>query len=98
MTYLRRVVLGVSERYYYKLLKRFAPHVGGRYQVDHDVNSRIRGYLQERDKHADVMDLLLERGFNWSAARKWLQRHSIQEAPSARPRSVQELMEGGPAR
>ncbi len=67
---------GISERYYYKLLKRLA--------------QLIHNYLQMRDKRVDVktqlMDLLLERGFTKSAARKWLYRHQPQEALSAWPR------------
>ena len=43
-------LLGVSQRYYYKLLKRFATKsLDGRYDVDPAVGDRIRQYLQERD-------------------------------------------------
>ena len=34
--------LGVSERRYYKLLNRFAPKTGTRYEVDADVLEQIR--------------------------------------------------------
>jgi hypothetical protein len=37
--------LGVSERTYYKPLARFAPCVGGRYEVGGGVLERIRNYL-----------------------------------------------------
>lgn len=67
--------LGVSERRYYKLLNRFAPKTGRRYEVDADVLDRIRAHLIGRDKktetHAAAMELLQERGFTYSAARKW---------------------------
>jgi hypothetical protein len=82
--------LGVSERFYYKLLKRHAPKVAGRYQVDDRVLDRIRSYLQEQDGGAEkrraALDLMQERGFTEAAARKWLQRHRIEDAISARPR------------
>jgi hypothetical protein len=82
--------LGVSERRYYKLLQRFAPKVGARYQVDEGVLEQIRAHLasrdQEADKHAAAMELLQQRGFSYAAARKWLQRHDHSEALTARPR------------
>jgi hypothetical protein len=85
--------LGVSERRYYKLLNRFAPKTGRRYEVDADVLDRIRAHLIGRDKktetHAAAMELLQERGFTYSAARKWLQRHPCNEALTAWPRSKQ---------
>jgi hypothetical protein len=79
-------MLGVSERRYYKLLKRFAPKIGGRYEVDGRVLDKIRDYLAGRDQHAAAVDLLQARGFSHAAARKWLQRHSLSEAPKACPR------------
>ncbi len=82
--------LGVSERFYYKLLKRHAPKVGGRYQVDDRVRDKIRNYLRQQDGGAEkrraALDLMQERGFTEQAARKWLQRHRIEDAISARPR------------
>jgi len=85
--------LGVSERRYYKLLNRFAPKTGTRYEVDADVLDRIRAHLIGRDKktetHAAAMELLQERGFTYSAARKWLQRHPCSGALTAWPRSRQ---------
>jgi hypothetical protein len=85
--------LGVSERRYYKLLQRFAPKIGARYQVDEGVLEQIRTHLasrdQEADKHAAAMDLLQERGFSYAAARKWLQRHDLSEAVTAMPRCRQ---------
>ena len=83
--------LGVSERRYYKLLNRFAPKTGTRYEVDADVLEQIRAHLISRDEktetHAAAMELLQERGFSYAAARKWLQRHPYSEALTAWPRS-----------
>lgn len=83
---------GIKERYYYKLLKRLAPKESGSYVVDDEVRQRILSYLRDRDKRVDsktlVMDLLLERGFTKSAARKWLYRHHAHEALSAWPRGA----------
>ena len=83
--------LGVSERRYHKLLNRFAPKIGTRYEVDADVLEKIRAHLIRRDEktetHAAAMELLQERGFSYAAARKWLQRHPYSEALTARPRS-----------
>jgi hypothetical protein len=83
--------LGVSERYYYKLLHRFAPRSGADYVVDASVLDRIRAYLSARDHTIDqrqaAVDLLLERGFTHAAGRKWLQRHRLEEAVRAWPRS-----------
>jgi len=82
--------LGVSERRYYKLLQRFAPKTGARYEVDAGVLQQIRDYLisrdRETDRHAAAMELLLQRGFSYAAARKWLQRHDPSEALAAQPR------------
>jgi len=83
--------LGVSERRYYKLLNRFAPKTGTRYEVDADVLEQIRSHLISRDEqietHTAAMELLQERGFSYAAARKWLQRHPYSEALTAWPRS-----------
>ena len=82
--------LGVSERRYYKLLNRFAPRTGTRYEVDADVLEKIRAHLircdEKAETHAAAMELLQERGFNYAAARKWLQRHPYSEALTASPR------------
>jgi hypothetical protein len=83
--------LGVSERYYYKLLRRFATRSGRDYDVDASLLDRIRAYLTKRDhqkegRHA-AMDLLVERGFTPGSARKWLQRHPLEEAVGAWPRA-----------
>jgi hypothetical protein len=80
-------LLGISERRYYKLLRRFAHQEVGRWQVDDDVRKRIDNYLRMRDKHAAALDLLSGRGFSEAAARKWLQRHPIEGARQARPRT-----------
>ena len=42
--------LGVSERRYYKLLKRFAPKTGTRYEIDPNVLDQIRSHLFDRDE------------------------------------------------
>jgi hypothetical protein len=82
--------LGISERRYYKLLNRFAPKTGTRFEVDSDVLEKIRAHLISRDQdiesHAAAMELLQDRGFSYAAARKWLQRHPCSEAFTARPR------------
>jgi len=84
--------LGVTERFYYKLLKRFSRRMAGRYEVNDRVRDQIRAYLHQRDGRAEkqsaAMELLEERGFTWAAARKWLQRHPLEEAISAWPRSA----------
>ena len=88
--------LGISERRYYKLLRRFAPKVGARYEVDEGVLEQIRSYLisrdQTTDRHAAAMELLQQRGFSYAAARKWLQRHDYSEVPTAWPRSRRSLI------
>lgn len=81
---------GISERFYYKLLKRFAPKVGSRYEIDDTVRDRIRGYLAQRtgatNQREAAMEVLQERGFTWEAARKWLQRHPVEKVVEAHPR------------
>lgn len=67
--------LGVSERFYYKLLARHANKPHGRYLVDDVVVQRIEHHLAERRSRAAAEELLLGRGFTLAAARKWLQRH-----------------------
>ena len=86
------LLLGVSQRYYYKLLARFATKsLDGRYDVDPAVGDRIRRYLDERDarrgRHNGALELLRLRGFTEAAARKWLQRHPIDSVRSAWPRA-----------
>jgi hypothetical protein len=82
---------GVSERRYYKLLKRFAPKTGALYDIDASVIERIRDHLTSRDQrteqHTAALDVLQERGFSYPAARKWLQRHQYGEALNAWPRN-----------
>jgi hypothetical protein len=82
--------LGVSERYYYKLLKRFAPRFGRRYVVGDEVRARVTEYLRGREMTTTARQLNMEvlegRGFGPQAARKWLQRHHPQEVVNARPR------------
>jgi hypothetical protein len=83
--------LGVTERHYYKLLRRFATKISGRYQVDSAAKARIETYLSRRDQPSPrgaAIRVLRERGFTESAARKWLQRHELREAIHAWPRSA----------
>lgn len=84
--------LGIDERRYYKLLPRFARKVGGRYEVDDNAEARMRSHLdateRERAIHETAMEVLQRRGFAYSAARKWLQRHPPQDAVHAWPRGV----------
>jgi hypothetical protein len=83
--------LGISERRFYKLLGRFAQKVNGRYRYDQpDLVHRMTAYLRQHDKKAEIRRLALgilhERGFGPEAARKWLQRHSPEQAVTAHPR------------
>lgn len=82
--------LGITERHYYKLLRRARiPKIAGRYQVNDEVLNAFRAYLDWKEQPTPrqlAKQLLIERGFSESAARKWLQRHSPQQAVNARPR------------
>lgn len=79
--------LDVSERYYYRLVRRFGkPTADGRLEVSGSVTDSIRAYLATRKRRKDVRDLLLLRGFSKEAAHKWLQRHSLDDVIDARPR------------
>ena len=83
--------LGVSQRYYYKLLSRFASKsLEGRFEVDQQVHDRIRQYLDGREvagsRQRGRIELLHRRGFTDAAARKWLQRHPLVDLRSAWPR------------
>ena len=42
--------LRVSDRWYYKVLQRFAPRIGGRYEVDDYVREQTRAHLTSRDQ------------------------------------------------
>ncbi len=86
--------LGVSERRYYKLLPQFAQKVNGRYVYEQDdVVARMKEYLNRQDQaravRAAALDVLREHGFGEEAARKWLQRHRLEETVSAWPRGQQ---------
>jgi hypothetical protein len=82
---------GVSERFYYKLLRRFARQQSGRWQVDDQTRRNIENYLRRsgnwREVRAAAMAVLQQRGFSYAAARKWLQRHALATVVTARPRS-----------
>lgn len=83
--------VGISERRFYKLLPQFAQKVNGRYDYDHDeVVARMKAHLNQVDQEQEIrrlaLEVLRERGFQDAAARKWLQRHSPQEAVMAQPR------------
>lgn len=79
--------LGVTERHYYKLLRRAQkPKIGNRYQVDDEILDVLRAYLDWREQPTPrqlAKEVLLARGFIEAAARKWLQRHSPEEAVNA---------------
>jgi len=79
--------LEISERYYYKLLAKVAQKgPDGGYRVDDGTVGKIRAYLDARKRRDAAMELLRVRGFEAAAARKWLQRHSIDEIATAAPR------------
>ena len=83
--------VGIKERRFYKLLPLFAEKVNGRYDYDHDdVIARMKAHLEERDQRRAIRtaahDLLRSRGFSEAAARKWLQRHTPEQAIDAWPR------------
>ena len=72
----------------YKLLATFAlKRPDGRYEVNDEVMAKMRAYLEGRQQRQMAMALLRKRGFKGAAARKWLQRHSIDDIRTARPRS-----------
>jgi hypothetical protein len=89
--------LGISERRYYKLLPLFAQKVNGRYQVDDEILTMLRGHLDGTDRGREIraatLDLLQKRGFSHTAARKWMQRHQPEEALDAWPRGVRPQLE-----
>jgi hypothetical protein len=82
--------LGITERHYYKLLRRARiPKIGNRYQVDDEILDALRAYLDWRERPTTrqlAKEVLLEHGFSEAAARKWLQRHLPEEAVNAWPR------------
>lgn len=79
--------LGINERYYYKLLRKFAMKtLDVRYDVDEGTIAQMRGYLKTRARRAAALELLRRRGFGDAAARKWLQRHEIASIRTAAPR------------
>ncbi len=79
--------LGISERYYYRLLRKFAvKHRDGRYDVDGETLERLRRYVDDRARRRAALELLHSRGFERAAARKWLQRHALEEIRTAQPR------------
>ncbi len=82
--------LGLTERSYYKLLRRLIAKRGRRYDLDEEERARIRKHVdmqtQRKARHDAAMHLLQERGFSYGAARKWLQRHAIEEVVHAHPR------------
>jgi hypothetical protein len=86
--------IGISERRYYKLLPLFAKKVNSRYDIDYDnIVTRMKKYLDDKDQSQEIraaaLELLRTRGFSQEAARKWLQRHTPEEALHAWPRGVQ---------
>lgn len=86
--------IGISERRYYKLLPLFAKKEGGRYVFERDdLVMRMKAHLDGNDRNRDIraaaLEVLLSRGFSKEAARKWLQRHPVEDAVHAQPRSKQ---------
>ncbi|MFC0107851.1 hypothetical protein [Kibdelosporangium aridum] len=84
--------IGISERRYYKLLPLFAKKENGRYVFEQDdLVTRMRAHLDNDDRSREVrvaaLEVLLSRGFSKEAARKWLQRHPVEQAVKAQPRS-----------
>jgi hypothetical protein len=79
--------LGINERHYYKLLRKFAAKtLDGRYDVDERTIEQMRGYLENRARRKAALELLQRLGFGEAAARKWLQRHEIASIKTAKPR------------
>jgi hypothetical protein len=82
--------LGMTERSYYKLLARMFPKHGKRYELDREGRERVRAWAEaearNKAQHEAAMQLLQDRGFTYEAARKWLQRNTIQRAVDAHPR------------
>ena len=77
----------INERYYYKLLARFTERgPDGRYEVDDTVKAKLHDYLAGRRKREAALARLRSVGFGDAAARKWLQRHSLDEILTAKPR------------
>lgn len=81
----------IEERQYYKLLARFATKdADGRYVFDDAVKTKISGYVAGSHRRKAAVELLRGHGFGEAAARKWLQRHPIDEIATARPRRPRE--------
>jgi hypothetical protein len=81
------VKLGISERYYYRLVSKYAAkNLEGKYDVDHDALEMIRAHLKQRDDRAAAIELLRVRGFTPAAARKAMQRHPRDWLKTAQPR------------
>ncbi|MFJ6530338.1 hypothetical protein [Streptomyces longwoodensis] len=83
--------VGIPERRYYKLLPQFAQKVNGRYAYDHDdVVVRMKAHLDRTDQvrtvRAAALEVLRAHGFRDDAARKWLQRHRLEDVVHAWPR------------
>lgn len=79
--------LGLKERAYYKLLKRFSTQEAAKHEVSDEVLERIRQHLHRREQRKAALDLLVARGFSVAGARKWLQRHPMAQVRTAKPRA-----------
>lgn len=81
--------LGITERHCYKLLRRaWIAKIAGRYQIDDELLDALRAYLDWKEQptlRQLARELRIELGFSEAAARKWLQRHSPEEAVNAWP-------------
>jgi hypothetical protein len=84
--------LGISESYYYKWLRglRIPKDARGRFVVDQPLLGILERAVGRRDdakeRRAAVLELLRHRGFSDAAARKWLQRHDLDDVRTAQPR------------
>ena len=83
----RWVELDIGERYYYRLLAKFAgKNLGGKYVVDEAALESIRRHLKQREDRAKAIELLRLRGFKEAAARRAVQRHPQDWLKTAQPR------------
>jgi hypothetical protein len=81
------VALGIPERRYYKLRSKLGVRdEAGALTNDEETLRRIRTYLDDRARRARAMDLLISRGFSPDAARKRLQRSSLEDVADMWPR------------
>lgn len=85
--------LDISERHYYRLVGLLASKgPDGRYEMDDATRERLKVEVarrrSSRQRRQAACELLIARGFSKPAARKWLQRHPIEDVLVARPRGL----------